>query len=593
MNETIKSGFLQQIFCSRDDILIDYDFKNPSFVQITDSSAKTGYLFFNSQTGSGYQYSGSKIYDTGRPALTYSESGNISKGIVSGSFNGFTKYKILGNPSSEDWTSFIVFKHEETGVFNKSKVLFSTKDYDYSSSGFAVGINGCNRLFFEHNVSNKEKRIYTLNQELDNKNVVSVSKLDNSIYIGAHQFRDNLNKTSVDSKFDFTGYTISNKLYLGGLGNSGVDYKNFSGTIDSFMLFDVGLGFAERNTFAKAFYCSSFDTGGFVSTVSTFLAVTGIQLQSVAVATGITGYTEVLIGTETVNGGTVNKYGYSGITGIIYETRAVELTGVVTGESEILTYNPQSGVFDFNYILPFANSRVVLNSNFDSSYKEVYSFSGINNDDVNLIPAYDSASLSYTLFQTGSGEYINFYINGLAQPNVTGFNDSMTGDFIISGGAVYSAGFFDQNDFAIYDIVSGSGSITGLSTSDISAGSKTLTNSYINGRDIYLNGNKLISGIDYSGVGSNIVISTTNLVDGDLMILPKHNANLNRYTGYNDNNFNTNIKLFDEQIWVNGLRQIRELDYLKVADFSLKYSTFSLEPYTDIIYNNDTGFFNV
>ena len=103
----------------------------------------------------------------------------------------------------------------------------------------------------------------------------------------------------------------------------------------------------------------------------------------------------------------------------------------------------------------------------------------------------------------------------------------------------------------------------------------------------------MISGIDYSGVGQTVVIATTNLIDGDIMLIPKHNMNFSRYTGYNDNNFDSSLKLFDEQIWINGLRQIRELDYIKVADFSLKYSTFSLEPFADIIYNNDTGFFNV
>jgi hypothetical protein len=359
------------------------------------------------------------------------------------------------------------------------------------------------------------------------------------------------------------------------------------------MFFNLGLGFAERNTFAKSFYCSSFNTGGYVYTSTSFNAVTGIELQSVIVGTGITGYVEVLIGTETVNGGTVNKYGYSGVTGYLYETLPVEITGSVTGEAQILTLNLRSGVYDYNYALPFANSKIVLNSSFDSSYKEIYSFSGVNNDDLNIIPTFDYSSAKYTIFQTGSGEFINFYINGAAQPYVTGFTSSMTGDYIISGGSIYSDNFYDQNDFAVYDIIYGSGSITGLTTSDVSAGSKSLSNSFVNNRDIYLNGNKLISGIDYSGVGSNIVISTTNLIDGDLMLLPKHNASFNRYTGYNDDNFDTNIKLFDEQVWVNGLRQIKDLDYQKVADFSLKYSTFYLEPFGDTIYNNNTGFFDV
>jgi hypothetical protein len=593
MNETIKSGFLDQIFCKRENISIDYDFRNPSFAQITDSLSNTGYLFYNNQTGTGYQYSGSKIYDTGNPALSYSEGGAISRGLVSGQFNGFNKYKVLGNSNFNNWTAFIVFKHQETGIFDKSKVLFSTQDYHYSSSGFCVGINGCNRVFCEHNTPSSGKRIYTLNEELDNKNLISVSKVNDFIYIGSHQFQDTLNKLTTDSRFQLIDYAPSDKMYLGGLGTSGVNYKNFSGAIDSFMFFNLGLGFAERNTFAKSFYCSSFNTGGYVYTSTSFNAVTGIELQSVIVGTGITGYVEVLIGTETVNGGTVNKYGYSGVTGYLYETLPVEITGSVTGEAQILTLNLRSGVYDYNYALPFANSKIVLNSSFDSSYKEIYSFSGVNNDDLNIIPTFDYSSAKYTIFQTGSGEFINFYINGAAQPYVTGFTSSMTGDYIISGGSIYSDNFYDQNDFAVYDIIYGSGSITGLTTSDVSAGSKSLSNSFVNNRDIYLNGNKLISGIDYSGVGSNIVISTTNLIDGDLMLLPKHNASFNRYTGYNDDNFDTNIKLFDEQVWVNGLRQIKDLDYQKVADFSLKYSTFYLEPFGDTIYNNNTGFFDV
>ena len=232
-------------------------------------------------------------------------------------------------------------------------------------------------------------------------------------------------------------------------------------------------------------------------------------------------------------------------------------------------------------------------NNFDSSAKEVYSFSGRNNDDLNLIPNYSISTLKYSILTTGSGETINFYANGLAQPYVSQLSPSMSGDFTVSGNAIDTDGFFDMSDFPIYDIIYGTTSITGITTGDVSSGTKTLSSSYVSNRDLYLNGNKLISGVNYSASGASVIITTSDLIDGDLMLMPKHNQNLVRYTGYNDNNFDSNIKLIDEQIWVNGLRQIKLLDYEKVADFSLKYSTFSLEPLSDIIYNNDTGFFNV
>jgi len=90
-----------------------------------------------------------------------------------------------------------------------------------------------------------------------------------------------------------------------------------------------------------------------------------------------------------------------------------------------------------------------------------------------------------------------------------------------------------------------------------------------------------------------ITIQTTNLIDGDLILSPKHEANRVRYTGNNENNFDTSLFLFDEQIWVNGLRQIKDLDYQKLSNNSLRYSSFSLEPFSQVVYNNDTGNFNV
>lgn len=593
MNEIIKSGFLDTIFSKNADLQIDYDFRTPSFTGLVDSSGNIGYLLFNNQTGISSQYSGSKIYDTGNPAITYSDDGSIPISLVSGYFNGKSKYKVLGKVADSDWTAFIVFQNLETGDYVNSKIIFSSKNTDSSISGFAVGINGCNRVFCEHNTPLSGRRIYTLNQELDNKNVISVSKTDSSISIGMHQFDDTLNKISCDNKFDLIDYSYSDKFYLGGLGVSGQGYKNFSGVVDSFAMFNVGLGFAERNTFAKAYFCSSFSTGGFVPSIETFQSVTGIELQTVVVGTGVTGYVEYLAGTENINGGTVNKYGYSGVTGYIYDTIPVEITGSSTGGSETLVYYKPSGIYDYGYISTFANSKIILLNNFDSSMKEVYSFSGKNNDDLNLIPNYSINTLKYTILSTGSGEAINFYANGLAQPYVEQLTSAMTGDFVVSGNAIDGDGFFDISDFPIYDIISGTSSITGITTGDVSVGIKALASSYVDNRDLYLNGNKLVSGINYLSSGSSIVITTSDLVDGDLMLLPKHNQNLTRYTGYNDNNFDTSIKLMDEQVWVNGLRQIKLLDYEKVANFSLKYSTFSLEPLSDIIYNNDTGFFNV
>jgi hypothetical protein len=599
MNSYVKSGFLNKIFLPSGNLLIDYDFRSPSYQSISvanvDGLGTTGttYLFFNAQVDSGLQYSGSKIYNSGKPALSYGDASFLpSKQIISGRFDGKSKYRILGNATGEDWTFYIAFKPLDTGTSNIGQVLLSNKVSDSSLSGFAFGINGCNRLFYEFNVSANERRIFTLDQEIDNKNLVSISKVDQDLAISIHQFED-LNSFSSESHFPLSGYNKSNSFFLGGMGVSGIRYKNFSGYVDQFMYMDKGLAFPERNAFSEAFFCSGYDTGVYETYTETYPIVTGAEYQNVLIGTGVTGYVEVIVGTETVGNRQVDIYGYSGVTGFIYEEVLVELTGYEIGSTFVTRYREPSGLIDYNYLLSFSNSRILSFNNFDDSYKEVYSFSGKNSEDINLIANFLPDTNKFSIMSTGSGEAVNFYVNGLAAPYVTSFSTSYTGDFTVSGVYVDSEGFYDANDIAIYDLIAGSGSITGLTTAEVTAGTKLLPSSFVNNRDIYLNGDKLISGINYSGVGANISIKTSDLIDGDIMLLPKHGMNLIIYTGYNDNNFNTNLSLFEEQVWINGLRQVKYIDYEKVPDFSLKYTSFSLDPFTDIVYNNDTGFFNV
>ena len=596
MKEIIKSGFLETIFSDRASISIDYDFRNPSYTGVNDSLGFSNYIIFNNQTGVQNQYSGGIINFENNQGLTYNDKiggGNVNLSIVSGNFNGQDKIKILGKLNQEDWTAFIVFKNSETGVRDKSKIILSSQDSASSISGFSVGLNGCERLFCEYNTSGEGKRIFTLGQELDNKNLVSVSKINSSIQLSTHQFDDDLNKRSLNVQFELDGFSNSNNFYLGGLGVSGNNYNNFSGNIDSLMIFNVGLDFPERNTFAKAFYCSGYASGRYEKEKETFLSVTGLEYQSVIVGTGITGYVQLPQIISTSDTSSVTGYFDFGLTGFLFEDKLVELTGLVTGESEITIYRPPSGLIDFGYSVPFGNSKVLLLSNFDNSNKEVYSFSGKNSDDVNLIPQFSQSNSKYTIFNTGSGEAVNLYANGLICNRVSGITGDIDGDYSVDNGFVDSNNFFDVSDFVIYDLILGSGSITDLTPQDINNGSKVLSYDYVNHRDLYLNGNKLISGLDYSGVTGAITIQTTNLIDGDLILSPKHEANRVRYTGNNENNFDTNLFLFDEQIWVNGLRQIKDLDYKKLPNNSLRYTTFSLDPFSQVVYNNDTGYFNV
>lgn len=596
MNEIVKSGFLNEIFLPNADLLVDYDFRSPvsgqNYTEFPFGSNSIGYLEYNLQVPTGDQYASSKIVNTGHPAIAYSDNNAVYPHVISGHFNGDTKLKILGNYTGEDWTFYFAFKNLDTTNNASSRVLFSSKDTATSESGFAFGINGCNRLFFEHQVDSSEKRIYTLNKELDNKNVASLSKLDSSLYIGLHQYKS-INSFSTEEKFTISGFSPAYSFYLGGMGAANNDYINFSGYIDQFIFIDKGLEFPERNTFAESFYCSGYNESYISTNYSQYASVTGVEYQTTIIGTGITGYEEYLVGNETIGGETVPIYGYSGVTGFLYEDKIVELTGYSTGSSPTSVLLDASGILDYNYILGYANTKILSFNNFEDSYKELYSFSGENNDDVNLTSVYVGANNKFSILATGEGETVNLYVNGLLEPFVASLSSSLTGEFKLSGIYVDSDNFFDRDDIVSYDIVNGILSSETVSESDETNGYKNLSYAAVNNRDIYLNGVKLISGIDFIDTGSQIKVQPSGLVEGQLLLAPKHSIGFTSYTGYNDSAFDSNISLFDEELWINGVKQVKYLDYEKVPDFSMKYTSFSLDPITQTVYNNDTGYFNV
>lgn len=596
MENIVKSGFLKEVFMIDQNILVDYDFRNPAqgtnFEEITVGGATTN-LFYNLQNSTGSQYSGSNIYNTGFPAIAYADSSSVYLDVVSGEFDGNTKFRILGEPTGDDWTFYAAFKHLQTAEYGKSKVILSSKDTDSTTSGFSLGINGCNRLFFEYNINQTEKRIFTLDRELDNRNLASLSKVNSVVYLGLHQYGD-LNNFSFEAQFPISGFTLSNKYYLGGMGTASSDYLNFSGYIDQFMILNQGMEFPERNTFSEAFFSSGYVDDVVSVSSGTFARVTGTRYEDVLIGTGITGYEQYLKGYEVIDGESFPIYSYSGVTGEVYENKIVELTGTVSGSFENYVLSNRSGIPNYPYIMNFANSKILSLNNFDDSSKEVYSFSGVNTNDLNLTSAFVSGTGQFSLLKKESSETVNLYANGVLEPLVSLTSSAYSGAFVVSNNYVFSNGFFDRDDMVYYDIIQGSQASVTVDASDETAGYKDLSYATVDNRDIYFNGKKLISGVDFTDTGSDIRVQPDGwFVQGELVFAPKHDSNLTRFTGFTDNNFDTSIPLFDEQVWINGLRQIKYADYEKVSDFSLKYTTFSLEPLKDTIYNNDTGYFNV
>ena len=115
--------------------------------------------------------------------------------------------------------------------------------------------------------------------------------------------------------------------------------------------------------------------------------------------------------------------------------------------------------------------------------------------------------------------------------------------------------------------------------------------------DPYLNGYKLLSGVDYTQTASAITLISSQVqkskyATGDVIFLPRINNNFTHVTGSAAQFVNTQTALVEEQVWLNGQRMLRDEDYIRVSNISLLKSPSFITGFDNIIYNNDNDFFN-
>jgi hypothetical protein len=234
----------------------------------------------------------------------------------------------------------------------------------------------------------------------------------------------------------------------------------------------------------------------------------------------------------------------------------------------------------------------------------MYSFTGIK---TNLNKTDGKSTFASNLFLTTefTDEHLNLYLNGqLLRSGIEGTIDGATvsGDYYVDSDErafyidvpiedleILSNGF-DIDDI-IYDQIPGPVLHTGYSS-----GTPNLFVGFAQagGSDVFLNGQKLISGFDYEISGSSVVVMSDQIAGvetGLLSIVPREAFDY-RVTGSATSLINNGFELLSEQLWLNGMRQIKDINYFTVGDNSLLRTGVRIEKSTFIIYNNDNGFFN-
>jgi hypothetical protein len=288
------------------------------------------------------------------------------------------------------------------------------------------------------------------------------------------------------------------------------------------------------------------------------------------------------------------------------------LTGQVFIPVDVSVCSIKTGYYDNSLSVDY---DFISSLGFDSIYsladcsviesREVFFYTGGYYNNVNLKPIYNSLVSDYLIDSShvGSGKNL-FFNNGqlLLESGWSSYQSgyatlyNITGNIFLDNNIVRSNGYNEHTDSLIYD---NSNNISGNSVylqTGLGSGVdfSSIVYSAYSDYSLFLNGIKLLSGMDYSGNKVNFAIPASSVLT---KISNNYISNNKIYTTGSSNLIRSNLGKFSNnssQIYVNGLRQEIDDDYVEVSRFSILTGcpvNSSLE--YRLAYSSSSSFWNI
>jgi hypothetical protein len=554
------------------------------------NSGTTGFLY-NQLYPPEYHQTGGVIFS---PALPLVNVGNLN---VTG-FNFHSRqclragYKHSGNFSVlMDIEYSGCLRNQAVGLNN---VLLTTVDRPSGlSSGFALCINDANRLLFK-----TADKGYTLAEELEVHDIVYMSLTENQ-YATFGIYKVNEGKLYSKQIALTSGQLNTDSIYFGNFLNPATPYTGYSGKMNQILIFNDDLSNRDLSVCAD---CSLVTGYNIVNTFNNFSGaqITGFVFSPISVLANLG--TAYLTGQIRKNDGSSIPVIYSsGISG--YQNSGEVATPLYASIALQTSGYDLSFIYDANNINTFTRRRVEFDIMLTSGDTvEVYTYQRLNRSIGKPIINATWPSDTGVIQLIGNGltetSGVDFF---LSHNTISGFNledilyyDVLSSPTVVtpysgywlnsrtlmSGGTYFppAAQYTENTSF------SGQVKITGLN--QISVNNPF---SPVFGYDLYMNGQKLVSGLQY-GVnlsGSNFIVSLSGLTlptlnadflyhptgglptgvgevyDNELTFIPWFSgANRVRSDISGNVKFLGMITGFSPQIWVNGVRQTEDVDYM-------------------------------
>ena len=557
---------------------------------------------------------------------------NFYKYSGSGFLDGSTSISVLGKIPDDDF--LFLFCYEKMRSGNEILLSSSYGSTFASSSGLTIGVNDSNKLYleywnpvygvssldYEENIASKNLVYFRKSfgefqlgifDPIESSLDYSVKSFDSSSYLHSDKFTIGQSNSSWSTGRMFSGclddfYCMSGKIPQS---HACELFSGFYSIPSSGLFSGTGSGCTTVSTLSGSGVILGTGITGYetVVTYSTSYVPTGyIQSgYSYFVGFGVTGYETTYLGLTQDACGTFNPtYAKTPLNGNIYATGTTgvytgvvavitptytnkSLTGLLTGQVFVpVSTNVCSG-FDVYYPKSlFIDSGFIGSLGFNGIYSyyqcgtifsnECYFYTGDFYQNINLAPQFDSNIPDWKIDSSHSGSGKNLIFNNgqlLLESGWSSYSSgfstlyNITGNIFLDGNVIRSNGYNDSYDNLIYDnsniIYLKTGANAGLS---ISSAFSSAYSDY----SIFLNGVKMLSGLDYSS--SQFLFS---IPESSVLIKINNNyiSNKKQYiTGLSNTlslNGNQAFCNNSSQVYVNGLRQLIDYDYSEISRFSI------------------------
>ncbi len=526
-----------------------------------------------------------------------------------GTFSGTDLILIPEKMCYEDWTVIINFEEQDCpSDTNKNRILLSSKQgcgVESSgtttttptplNAGFSIGINGAKNIFYEYYDMNDVLRKHTMLHPLNDKNIIAVSKSKNTQSVDIYIF-DAVESKVLETSINIEKQRLTEKWYLGGTyPMAAAEDKNqmFVGKIYEFLLFSSYLSKDQFLQISQALLADNITNTGYTTVTENYYPNTGFTEEQVQIGTEITGYTTEATTIQDENNDTITIYESVPQYSPVYETQTTFTQSTTAATREIDQYQEGATVYDYTYIKDYAPSCISLSTT-DSSSKDYQMFTCVQHtEDIGkkgrVIGGEFLLGEDYA-----STKSIVIYINGLLQEE--GVDYTRVGIKINKYTGTYA-----EDDVLIYDVVD-----NGVQDFiDFAGASGNVNHSGRTGQDVYLDGKKLLYSDEYQDgwtlPANESTVFASNLPTGRMAFVTRH-SNIKApselygqpWSGSVISFLDLEFPLISEQLWMSGVRKLRDSDYSLRSTCDLNQANNAkTNVKTTLIYENNASYFNI